>query len=35
MNLETVFTNDDITEIYNEMILYSILKYQSLTTTWQ
>lgn len=35
MNLETVFTNDDITEIYNEMILYSILKYQSLPTTWQ
>ena len=35
MQLETFFNEEDIQEIYDEVIIYSILKYQTLTSEWQ
>ncbi len=35
MNLETLFLDEDIEEIYNDTIVYSILKYHSLSKEWQ
>lgn len=35
MTLDTLFDEEDINEIYNDTIVYSILKYQSLPEIWQ
>lgn len=35
MKLETFFTEDDVREIYDDVVIYSILKYQRLDEGWQ
>lgn len=35
MNLETLFTSEDVAEIYDDAVVYSILKYDTLSDIWK